>query len=715
MKLSVVMMIKNEAKYLDNCLMSIKPVQAVVDTEIIIVDTGSEDNSIEIAGRYTDRIYFHKWNNDFAAMRNITIGYAKGEWVLVLDGDEAVEEPNELIDFFQSDKSNIYKTGIFPIKNFADVEKKKFALAAIPRLFRKEKGLKFFGAIHEQANITEPYYYFKSNILHYGYNTTDPELVEKKFNRNTRILLNELRKAPDNIYYWYQLAQTYAAHGDREEALEADLKAYELTKKTNNRKNYMNVYHHLAITYSKFKKYPELEQLCLEAIRLKEGYIDLYYFLAMAQKEQNKNVDAIRHFEIYLDMAGRYEDFEGSKDISVTSSTISLVEQAYADLCVLYFKEKQYESVLKCKKELMNQELLIYSLPCIVSSYIELMEYSELKEFFETEILTAGERLTNNFTNVLEVEMATLSNKNKALLIEIFSKGNSVYPLLCSIRRESKLNDSCFNDAYIARLEGVDFNKLPIYYGDIFYYLIKHNRLDIGTLGYLNNKALEAFFGYLVMRYKKECVDYILNYLEEAKIDTLNNIRIRKTLGKVLLQSEMVAGEIYGQVFNQYIEDGIRYINLLYKDNVIISEQIYDLKNEEEIMLLYMDRAEASKTKDKAECLRYLKKALDIYPAMAAGIGLYLKRLESELNEYNVAFKENIKLMIDDGNLLRAHKLIYEYEKLYKGDVEIISMKAVVAIMENHLKEAEAILKEGLLIDPENPDLLYNLEYIKNR
>jgi hypothetical protein len=110
-----------------------------------------------------------------------------------------------------------------------------------------------------------------------------------------------------------------------------------------------------------------------------------------------------------------------------------------------------------------------------------------------------------------------------------------------------------------------------------------------------------------------------------------------------------------------------------------------------------------------------LKKALDIYPAMAAGIGLYLKRLESELNEYKAAFKENIKLMIDDGNLLRAHKLIYEYEKLHKGDVEVISMKAVVAIMENHLKEAEAILKEGLLIDPENPDLLYNLEYIKNR
>jgi hypothetical protein len=180
-------------------------------------------------------------------------------------------------------------------------------------------------------------------------------------------------------------------------------------------------------------------------------------------------------------MASRYEDFEGSKDISVTTSTAGLVEYAYADLCVLYFKEKQYELVLKCKGELKNQVLLIYALPCIVSSYIELMRYSELKEFFETEILTAGERLTNSFTNVLESEMAALSNKNKALLIEIFSEGNSVYSLLSSIRRESKRNDECFNDTYIARLESVNFNKLPIYYGDILYYLIKHNRLDIST------------------------------------------------------------------------------------------------------------------------------------------------------------------------------------------------------------------------------------------
>ncbi|EQB3123896.1 glycosyltransferase, partial [Clostridium botulinum] len=75
MKLSIAMMVKNESKYLDKCLSSLKPVLDAVSSELIIVDTGSTDNTVEIAKKYTDKLYFHNWNNDFSDMRNITIDY----------------------------------------------------------------------------------------------------------------------------------------------------------------------------------------------------------------------------------------------------------------------------------------------------------------------------------------------------------------------------------------------------------------------------------------------------------------------------------------------------------------------------------------------------------------------------------------------------------------------------------------------------------------
>ncbi len=60
------MIVKNEEQYLDNCLKSIKDIA----DEIVIVDTGSNDRTVEIAKKYTDKIYFHPWKDSFSEARN---------------------------------------------------------------------------------------------------------------------------------------------------------------------------------------------------------------------------------------------------------------------------------------------------------------------------------------------------------------------------------------------------------------------------------------------------------------------------------------------------------------------------------------------------------------------------------------------------------------------------------------------------------------------
>ena len=67
------MMVKDEASNLERCLNSVKNIMKQLDAEIIIVDTGSKDNTVEIAKRYTDRVYYHPWKNNFSENLSSTV------------------------------------------------------------------------------------------------------------------------------------------------------------------------------------------------------------------------------------------------------------------------------------------------------------------------------------------------------------------------------------------------------------------------------------------------------------------------------------------------------------------------------------------------------------------------------------------------------------------------------------------------------------------
>ena len=120
MLLSVVMIVKNEEKYLDKTLHALKDLRRDIDSELIILDTGSTDNTVEIAKKYTDKVYFAKWNDNFADMRNISISYASGDWILILDADEKLTNYDKLKEFFYSDTHKKYNSATIELKNIFD-------------------------------------------------------------------------------------------------------------------------------------------------------------------------------------------------------------------------------------------------------------------------------------------------------------------------------------------------------------------------------------------------------------------------------------------------------------------------------------------------------------------------------------------------------------------------------------------------------------------
>lgn len=91
MKFSLCMIVKNEEARLDKCLSTL---QAAMD-EIIIVDTGSDDKTKQIASRYTDKIFDFQWIGDFAAARNFAASKATGDYIYTADADEYLEEEDQ--------------------------------------------------------------------------------------------------------------------------------------------------------------------------------------------------------------------------------------------------------------------------------------------------------------------------------------------------------------------------------------------------------------------------------------------------------------------------------------------------------------------------------------------------------------------------------------------------------------------------------------------
>jgi glycosyltransferase involved in cell wall biosynthesis len=214
--LSLCMIVKNEEKYLEECLLSVKD---IVD-ELVIVDTGSTDRTIEIAKKYDALLYNFKWANDFSAARNFALKQCTGEWILYLDADErltkdSLQELSQIIEIKD-------KTAVFCGVISKDGKGNTSNIMSYVRLFSNSKNIKFTGSVHEQIapSLKENNYnfiYSGIKILHEGYSISDDKLNEKA-KRNLNILLRDFALEPTG-YKAYHLGVSYVVLNNFEKAI----------------------------------------------------------------------------------------------------------------------------------------------------------------------------------------------------------------------------------------------------------------------------------------------------------------------------------------------------------------------------------------------------------------------------------------------------------------------------------------------------------------
>lgn len=218
--ISICIIAKNEEKHMEAFLSSIKKHFKNYPYELVITDTGSTDKTMEIAKKYTDKIYHFEWINDFSAARNFSLKCASNDWILVLDCDEYIVDLNP--KGFQLMMEQYPKAvGMLSRKNHYEMNGTDSIYTDDVERFFDRRLFHYEAIIHEQVRPIRGDSFTRVAIPlivdHCGYNGTFEELC-KKAERNNELLLKMLKDNPDDPYLYFQIGQSYNMMRDDEKA-----------------------------------------------------------------------------------------------------------------------------------------------------------------------------------------------------------------------------------------------------------------------------------------------------------------------------------------------------------------------------------------------------------------------------------------------------------------------------------------------------------------
>ena len=311
-KISFCLITKDEQVNIERCLKSLNEIE---NKQIIIVDTGSSDNTIKIAKTFGAEIYHHEWDNDFSEARNQSLRYANGDWVLFLDADE--ELASDAVETLKEDmaKPNILGYRL-PLEN---VGSQLNGCNYVPRLVRNAPGLHFIGKIHEtihasvlvvmrQWNMDQVI--GKTKILHHGYK---PEEFERKnkLKRNLALYEEALEELPDEPSIMMNYAHDLNHDGQNEKAHQIYRKIltiFEQHKKEHITPEVREQFiHNYGVFLAQHLKMKELSEVMASRTARETGPVaNIHYMAGLGLMNCNKFREAIPELKASIEKA--YDD-----------------------------------------------------------------------------------------------------------------------------------------------------------------------------------------------------------------------------------------------------------------------------------------------------------------------------------------------------------------------------------------------------------------------
>ncbi|OGC04076.1 hypothetical protein A2276_05610 [candidate division WOR-1 bacterium RIFOXYA12_FULL_43_27] len=287
------MIVKNEEEMLSKTL----PVLSSVVDEIILVDTGSSDRTIEIAKECGARVFNFPWINDFSAARNESLKHAKGEWIIWIDADEMIktEEFEDLKKFLAEAKADAYNIKI------CECEPPSFIPCNFyfrPKIFRNGRGIHFERPINEHpfdadGKAINGDLVSSVSTYHWGGHLAE-KAMEKKWNRNINLLVNMLEGNASDKHGHFLLANNLRQAGRYEEAVAEYEKAIALdTEKQFAAAAAVK----LGWCFYNLKRAKEAYRAALRALELDQNEVAAYNILGAIALACKKNKEALEMFK----------------------------------------------------------------------------------------------------------------------------------------------------------------------------------------------------------------------------------------------------------------------------------------------------------------------------------------------------------------------------------------------------------------------------------
>lgn len=468
--LSIGMIVKNEEKVLERCLNSLISLMEAIPSELIIADTGSTDNTVEIARRYTDNVFSFKWIDDFAAARNSTLERAKGNWYFFIDADEYLDDDiDEIISFFSNPNVYLYcKTGQIHLRNYIKSSGKDCVDMYLPRFQRinpSDEKVEFVGKVHETINMRNPQVRFSTILHHTGYYYENEEEKQFKHDRNEKIMLDLYKENPNNV----RLLSLLFANEHNDELAEKYInKALEIVRENPSHYFCSTIYVQSIQHYIDIDKIKTIE-ICDEYEKLEKGkenvaILSVYTLKAIAYLRLEQYGKSI---EVYDEYFRKYEDYKNNK---LDVSAMVLLSFPGTD------EEDYYNNV-------HNQLFGLYKLKKVD----EFIEQMNIIDFHKVNIKT--------FEDIFNLFYVCLCEEERYEILTEF--------LISNIKYDSEKND--FIDSLIYKI----------------YFTVKDENIKIKILNKVSESKQEYDFivlsGLLIEPYTSKLNDDLKLYISEKK------------------------------------------------------------------------------------------------------------------------------------------------------------------------------------------------------
>lgn len=705
MMLSIAMIVKNEERNIERCLNAIKRLDDKLKYEIVIVDTGSEDSTLDIARQYTQNIYEHEWNDNFADMRNKSINYCKGEWILVLDADEVLENPESLVEFFKKEINKKYNSATIKFKNIFTENENKYVMCSMVRLFKRCKELKYSGNIHEQPQIIAPTLTTDISVLHYGYSRTDYTLMKYKYERNKKLLLDELKTnqtKSQKVYTYFQLAQTYGMANKIFEATESIYKAFEIVQKSNEKKKYLYVYHFLGMNLLSKGNFKKAIEIAEEAIKYSKIHLDFYYILGKAYGALNKYEQANKYYDKYFELHKKLEDGYIVEDLSVNNGSFCNKQDVLKDKIICNFNNKNINTIEDTFNQLDNdndkkqlQEIYLYAL-------IKNNKIKEIREYFnEHEIL---DDIIQSFINAIDRIDTEFDNIELIGNKDIFMGIDNRLDLYIKCKYYKKFDELKVNE--------IDFNNFYRWKAEVLKYSYLKNKDIIENIMKTNREDMIFYIKYLTEDYI--CLQNLKEFSESNFFSCkLNKLVFICAIEEVLLLSKSIDIDQYSELVKRAYINKKSLINKIYSKEIINSKYTENILTNYENIWFELDRLIKKFSENRLEYIKGLRRLLNKAPEYNKLFKFYLNQTGNDITEEMIEEKtnllNNVKQLLENNEVHKSLDILVELNNIFKFDEEVLNLLGIALYIKGDYKESLNNLALANMICENNFDTVYNL------